>query len=562
MKKYFLIGSLLFLTPFSALAWTKDYGPYFMVNNLQVNDYGVNFIAENKNTDVGFNYMVNIKGKDYGPYDTNKPILKIVNDKWGFSYDDSITRKNRGYVMNGQIISNQYGVGGNDYTNNIFDLSAKSFMATTLTKDKAVDSRNETFFIYQLMRNQKMIAKYGQDNLITQLVSRDTAYAYSLINTATQLTTVYVGSKKYGPYKDVKNLQLSANDKKFGFAYKDTDNKFYANINGKKFGPYLSSRNDLETDKMKNLELSDTIQDLQITNANYGYIYENKQKVYANINGKIYGPFDRSTSDLHAESYPLLTITDKNWGLAYYKDDKNGGTRTFIVNGKTLSSYNPIDIKAGISEGGRSYNYELEYVSDDLVAYSKSSGGKYLLYVNGKKFGPYSSTYGFATDKKNWAMLINENDKYSVVVNGKVVYRIPDNLRTLDKARRERTSIGDRVLTLSGNNWGYYEVASFCEEEDLGPDDCMGKGNCVGCSYTNRPQEALAILSANGKINTKLVPIVDFRDPYADNPDLRQKFTQSVDPATLFDLSGKYWAYQYVKNDQVYLKVGSIDSWQ
>ncbi|NPV02470.1 MAG: hypothetical protein HPY53_13935 [Brevinematales bacterium] len=101
----------------------------------------------------------------------------------------------------------------------------------------------------------------------------------------------------HGPYEEVNNPVFSENNESYGIIY-SSQNKYYAHINGKTFGPYLNI-----------VQLSFDSSGKEYC---FGYLY-NKNLWYVKMNTKEYGPFNKIN----------YCTWDSNNVTIYYDDYKN-----------------------------------------------------------------------------------------------------------------------------------------------------------------------------------------------------------------------------------------------
>ena len=259
-SKYFtlLLVIALFLLPSIVLAWTKDDGPYDLIEDLQVSDQGVFYVASY--------YKDYREVESYGPWCTQD--TKVINARGVISktYDDiylDINDNNWGYYYdNGNVFNNYNGISGYNikgvdypgdcnlsyFGKNKLAISNNSYLATQcleVAPDPNPPSADIT--IYGLILNGKQVAKYGSDNALSALAVSDSKEAYILssrnivdmgnYSTGIGQYHVVIGDKKYGPYSLATNLVLSNNNWAFIY-FEEGSQDLYVMYNGQSYGPY------------------------------------------------------------------------------------------------------------------------------------------------------------------------------------------------------------------------------------------------------------------------------------------------------------------------------------
>lgn len=92
--------------------------------------------------------------------------------------------------------------------------------------------------------------------------------------------TVFINEKEFGPYSEA---YITYSESEWGLLM-NYNNKWYVNINGKAFGPYLEKPT------------------VEFYGENIGFSYTKDNKYYVNLNGQIHGPYDDLTEfDLNEE---------------------------------------------------------------------------------------------------------------------------------------------------------------------------------------------------------------------------------------------------------------------
>ena len=87
---------------------------------------------------------------------------------------------------------------------------------------------------------------------------------------ANQYGIVFINEKEFGPYSQA---YITHNENEWGLLM-NYNNKWYVNINGKAFGPYLEKPT------------------VEFYGENIGFSYIKDNKYYVNLNSQIYGPYD------------------------------------------------------------------------------------------------------------------------------------------------------------------------------------------------------------------------------------------------------------------------------
>lgn len=203
--------------------------------------------------------------------------------------------------------------------------------------------------------------------------------------------------RELGPYEYNSLNGFSVQNKKVAFIY-SINNIYYADINGKKFGPYYYAFG------------------LSAVKNNWGFVLVKKGKNYAHINGKDYGPY---------EEVSYVQISEKKWGFKY----KQGGQWFININGKENGPY--VDSPSAFQ------------VSDNFWGFIFDSGRKTFVKINDQEFGPYESdgfpVYAFDILNNNWCFSYSKDSKEYVNMKG-IVYGPYDNIH---------------ITSISENNWGF-----------------------------------------------------------------------------------------------------------
>ena len=191
----------------------------------------------------------------------------------------------------------------------------------------------------------------------------------------------------YGPFEFdniAQVVHVSVSDKNWGVLYLDNENRYKIVINNK----LKETLNDSATDNgMWNFKVTDNF---------YGYFYKQANfadKIFARINNKTYGPFDKGAK---------LTMSNNYWAITYFNESSQ--TDKSLINGKVFDGTRDV----GISD--RFWG----------VVYTKKDHDSVLrdyIIINNKKYGPFENWKNTRLIIKNDAWLIvNPTD---IIINDK-----------------------------------------------------------------------------------------------------------------------------------------------
>jgi len=202
------------------------------------------------------------------------------------------------------------------------------------------------------------------------------------------------GFRVFGPY-DSLNLSFFSRDQ-LGFVYQE-DEKFYFNLNDQIYGPY---------------ERADS---LRTAGNNVAFRYYAKDLAYLKINDVIFGPYqDVRMFNFSAEA---------NFGFEYKEND----LWYLKIDNKVYGPYEEIERVTF-------------YLDDYVFSYKDKKDGKWYIYFNKTwKEGPYEEIDSFITSGENFAYLYRLGNDWYVKIN-KQEYGPYKNVT---------------LLRLSGENFGF-----------------------------------------------------------------------------------------------------------
>ncbi|MDR0695045.1 MAG: hypothetical protein LBF81_07085 [Prevotellaceae bacterium] len=205
---------------------------------------------------------------------------------------------------------------------------------------------------------------------------KDDGYGYSLYMAGRYLT--WLGNRLF---PDVPNgiwgLSIRRNGR-FAFGYREYNFKEYANIDGKIFGPYGNIRDVAITD-----------------NGRFAFSYRENDKWYANIDGKIFSPYQ--------SVYSIAIADTGKFAFSYSENDKWYAN----IDGKIFGPYQSV--------------YSIAIADNGKFAFSYRENDKWYANIDGKIFGPSGNVWNVAiADNGRFAFSYYENDKWYANIDGKI----------------------------------------------------------------------------------------------------------------------------------------------
>jgi hypothetical protein len=239
-------------------------------------------------------------------------------------------------------------------------------------------------FVQYTKNNEKFIdfggKTYGPESEISKVsVFRD-QIAYVAGETGSKY--VFVNGQKYGPYSEFESYYITQNENGFAYVYRDVNDQMqYANVNGKIFGPFSMS-------------YPGSVDFILKPNGVFMFHYSDQNKYYVNVCGKILGPYSSIQSGL------MDVFSQNNFYFRYSENDH------LYVNHseKIYGPYNSV--------------YTFTVNNDQLWFNAEGKKGDYTV-MNGAQAGPFESVWWKTEEERGQGIFYYiQKDKRYRVENG------------------------------------------------------------------------------------------------------------------------------------------------
>ncbi|GEM_PF-7099256 len=142
--------------------------------------------------------------------------------------------------------------------------------------------------------------QFGPYDDIESIITSDRNFIMSAVNNGKYF--VISENSTYGPYDEVIFSSNPISGSSFGFLYKN-NNQAWANINDKIYGPY-----DIKTSKDKSGTIWENYGEIYMDGKAFAFSYYKNKQSFVNINGRIYGPFQ--TDDIYTIGVNHIYLTE------------------------------------------------------------------------------------------------------------------------------------------------------------------------------------------------------------------------------------------------------------